>query len=101
MQDVDLSSMRSTTLPLPSTTVISPYLTTIEAAAYLKLSPSTLNIWRTRKGHPLRFVLVGTRVRYVREDLDAFVAGCHTRRTASPRVGRPPKARRKSALRAA
>ncbi len=70
--------------------IVSPYLVTAEAAKYLKLSTGTLAFWRTIKHHPLRFVLCGTRIRYLVADLDAFAAGCHVRRKASPNVGRPP-----------
>ena len=76
--------------------VQSPWLTPEQASEYLNISTSTLAVWRCQKGHPLKFFLCGTRIRYRVEDLDAFVQGCRTRRKASPNVGRPPK-RRKAA----
>ncbi|MFZ0821220.1 MAG: helix-turn-helix domain-containing protein [Candidatus Acidiferrales bacterium] len=84
----------SEAVPVPIT-IQSPYLTTVEAANYLKLSPSTLNVWRTKKNHPLKFLLVATRPRYTRADLDAFVAGCHVRRVGNPNAGRPPGSKNK------
>jgi len=76
----------------------SPYLTPPEAAAYLKISVQTLAVWRCLKRGP-KFVLVNTRVRYVREDLDAFVRSCNQPRRASPKAGRPPKKARRGASR--
>lgn len=67
----------------------SPYYTTHEAAAYLKLSPSTLYLWRSRGSGP-KFVLVMKEPRYRKSDLDAFVASCHERQNVSPNVGRKP-----------
>jgi excisionase family DNA binding protein len=58
----------------------SPLLTVPEAAQYLRVSPSTLNAWRTarrgRYGPP--FVKIGRRVVYREHDLEQFLEG-HTK----------------------
>lgn len=46
-------------------------LTTTEAAAYLRLSPRTLENWRWRGGGP-RFRKLGDRVLYAQGDLDRW-----------------------------
>lgn len=49
-------------------------LDTPQAAAYLRVSPGTLEVWRaTRRYSTLRFVKVGSRVYYRRTDLDAWL----------------------------
>ncbi len=48
-------------------------LTTREAAAYLKISVSTLNGWRCTGEQVIPFAKVGRSVRYRVEDLDAFL----------------------------
>ena len=48
-------------------------LTTVEAGAFLGISPRTLEDWRLRGGGPV-FRKLGRRlVRYVRDDLEAFI----------------------------
>lgn len=49
-----------------------PYLTTPQAAAYLGISPRTLEDWRLRGGGP-NFRKIGRLVRYARSDLDGFM----------------------------
>lgn len=51
----------------------SSLLDTRAAAAYLALSPRTLEKWRTRGTGPA-YSRIGRRVVYRRDDLDAFVA---------------------------
>ena len=46
---------------------------TLDAAAYLNLSPGTLEVWRSLGRGP-RYCKVGRRVVYRREDLDSFLA---------------------------
>lgn len=46
-------------------------LTTEEAAAYLRLRPGTLEVWRCRGRGPT-YQKLGRRVVYDRKDLDAF-----------------------------
>ncbi len=45
-----------------------------EAAAYLGVKPTTLQIWRSTKRYPLAYIKVGRLVRYRLSDLDAFLA---------------------------
>ena len=48
-------------------------LTREEAAAILRMKPSTLASWVTRENVILPFVKYGGRVAYLRGDLDAFI----------------------------
>jgi len=48
-------------------------LTTKEAALFLRMTAGTLNVWRSNRRYPLRFVKVGRSVRYRREDLLTFL----------------------------
>ena len=52
--------------------VESPYLTTEEAARYLRLGVSTLNQWRG-KGQGPPFLRAGKKVMYLLADLDAWM----------------------------
>ena len=62
---------------------------TLDAAAYLNLSPGTLEVWRCLGRGP-RYYKVGRRVIYRREDLDAYLAmrTVETRDTAEVLRGR-------------
>ena len=51
----------------------SDLLTESEAAAYLKLRPGTLSVWRCTKRYSLPWIRVGRSIRYRRNDLDAFL----------------------------
>jgi len=51
---------------------ITPPLTTVEAAQYLNLKPSTLEVWRCQGRGP-RFVRLGRSIRYRVKDLDEFM----------------------------
>lgn len=54
-----------------------PVMLTSEAAAYVRMSRSTLAKWRMRDGAGPRFVrLGGKRVGYRRSALDEWLAGC-------------------------
>jgi excisionase family DNA binding protein len=44
-----------------------------EAAAYLGVKPTTLQIWRSTNRYPLPYIKVGRLVRYRLSDLDAFL----------------------------
>lgn len=44
-----------------------------QAAAFLNVSPKTLNVWRCTKRVKLPYVKVGARVRYRRADLENFI----------------------------
>ncbi|MCG6941516.1 MAG: helix-turn-helix domain-containing protein [Thiohalocapsa sp.] len=52
-----------------------------EAAAYLKLSPRTLQAWRLRGGGP-EYVKLGNAVRYDRAALDRYISE-RTRRNSA------------------
>lgn len=54
-----------------------------EAAAFLRISPKTLQRWRWSGGGP-PFVKLGSRVRYARCDLEDFVALRRRFSTADP-----------------
>ena len=49
-------------------------LNNAEAAEYLGVAQQTLTIWRCVKRYNIPFVKVGSRVKYRREDLDAWLA---------------------------
>lgn len=51
-----------------------PLHTEAEAAEYIGVAPKTLSVWRSTKRYHLPYVKVGSRVRYRRSDLDAFIA---------------------------
>jgi excisionase family DNA binding protein len=51
----------------------SDLLTQTEAAAYLGLSPNTLEVWRCTKRYELPYVKVGRLIRYRRSELDAWL----------------------------
>jgi hypothetical protein len=61
-------------------------LDTAEAAQALRLRPQTLSKWRLF-GYGPAYLKIGARVRYRRADVDAFIAGCATRSTASAKRG--------------
>ncbi|MCO8261738.1 helix-turn-helix domain-containing protein [Pseudomonas asiatica] len=47
---------------------------TEQAAEYLGLKPGTLNIWRCTKVVPApAYIKMGTRVYYLKKDLDAYI----------------------------
>ena len=62
----------------------SPTLDTLEAAAYLRLSPATLITWRSRRTGP-PYVKLGSRVGYVQSELDAW----RTAQTVNPSSSEP------------
>jgi hypothetical protein len=69
-----VAKKNNTTLsPLADEPAMSPLLTGREAAAILRCSVSSLNKWRVTGLGP-RFVRVGSRVRYRRVDLAAYLA---------------------------
>jgi len=51
----------------------SPLMTTQEAAAYLKVDFRTIANWRANKKQDIPFVKMGSKVRYRKSDLDAFI----------------------------
>lgn len=48
-------------------------LTPDETAAALDVTPGTLQVWRTTKRYPLKYVKVGKNVRYRLADVQAFI----------------------------
>lgn len=76
-----------------------------EAALLLGLkNPRTLSNWRHEKRYPLRFVKIGSHIRYRRTDIEAFLAsrtatGTNPKkfRAAKPKRRRVPKRRRRGA----
>jgi excisionase family DNA binding protein len=56
-----------------SVLTIDPLRNETQAAGYLGVKPTTLQVWRSTKRYPLPFVKVGRLVRYRQSDLDAFL----------------------------
>ncbi len=75
---------------------VSPLLTTVQAATYLAISPSSLETYRTRGGGPVA-TKVGRSVRYRLSDLDAWTV--REERTPVPEVRRSNRAGKSAALR--
>jgi excisionase family DNA binding protein len=48
-------------------------LSTVEAAAYLGLTPHALEVWRCTGRHQIPFIKVGRLVRYRQNDLDRWL----------------------------
>lgn len=48
-------------------------MTTEQAADYLGIKPITLRTWRCNKRYTIPFIKVGGRIRYRKEDLDAWL----------------------------
>jgi excisionase family DNA binding protein len=67
----------------PAAATPARYLTNDEAAAYLRLSPRTLEKLRVLGGGP-RFRKFGRRVRYALADLDAWADGRSYAMTSDP-----------------
>lgn len=60
--------------PLPSTPEAEiRLLLPAEAAAMLGLVPETLENWRVTNRYPLRYIKIGSRVRYSRADVQDFI----------------------------
>ena len=68
----------------PESKPASRYLTNEEAAAYLKLSPHTLNKKRVIGGGP-KFRKLGSRVVYAIDDLETRIEARACNTTANPR----------------
>lgn len=45
-----------------------------ETAQLIGVSPGTLAVWRSARRYPLRFIKVGSRVRYRMEDIQSFLS---------------------------
>lgn len=46
------------------------------AAAYLGVTPRTLEVWRCTKRQSIPYIKVGRLVKYRQKDLDAWLASC-------------------------
>jgi excisionase family DNA binding protein len=55
-------------------TTNSALLTAEQAAQILDVSAGTLSVWRATKRYALRYVKVGSKVRYRRDDLERFIS---------------------------
>jgi len=73
----------ASTASAPAAATPARYLTNDEAAAYLRLSPRTLEKLRVLGGGP-RFRKFGRRVRYALTDLDAWADGRSYAMTSDP-----------------
>lgn len=60
--------------PPPENAAPTPFLSCEQAADYLQVSVRTLDVWRCTRRYPIPFVKIGSRVRYRRADLDAWLA---------------------------
>lgn len=49
-------------------------LSNAQAAEYLGIAPITLSIWRCKKSYRIPYTKVGGRIRYRKDDLDAWLA---------------------------
>lgn len=56
-----------------ATQITNPTLSNDEAAAYLGVTPRTLEVWRCTKRYQISFIKVGRLVRYRQSALDAFL----------------------------
>ena len=58
-----------------STAILAPseLLSREEAAAYLGIRPQTLAVWHTTHRHKIPLIKVGSKVRYRKSDLDAWL----------------------------
>ena len=59
-------------------------LTTAEAASFLNISPKTLVNWRLLGIGP-RYVKIGRRIRYRKEDLESYIQSSLVETAGSPR----------------
>lgn len=62
-----------TTVINPSPSQNTELLNNSQAAAYIGVTPSTLEVWRCTKRHPIPFIKVGRLVKYRRSALDDFL----------------------------
>ncbi|MBL1264928.1 helix-turn-helix domain-containing protein [Candidatus Methylomicrobium oryzae] len=64
--------MSQTTPASQSPAWTDPLLNNEQAAAYLGVTPRTLDVWRCTKRYSIPYVKVGRLVRYRKSSLDAF-----------------------------
>ncbi len=61
-----------------------------EAAKYIQITPGTLHVWRCENRYAIPYLRIGTKIRYRRADLDAFLSS----RLVTPRERKPPRRKR-------
>ena len=52
----------------------SDLLSAEQAASLLDVSAGTLSVWRATKRYPLRYIKIGSKVRYARADIERFIS---------------------------
>ena len=62
----------------------------IAAAAYLGVEPETLAVWASQRRYNLAYIKVGSKVRYRRSDLDAWLRSRTIRGVGEERPGNLP-----------
>lgn len=67
---------RKNLTPAPILDGGSALMDTPTAAAYLGVSPHTLDTWRATKRYPIKYLKTGGRVKYRKSDLDAWLESC-------------------------
>ncbi|QEZ47469.1 helix-turn-helix domain-containing protein [Cupriavidus oxalaticus] len=65
--------MNSSTKKAASQTAHPDLLTNDEAAAYINVTPRTLEVWRCTNRYSLPYLKIGRLVRYRKADLDAWL----------------------------
>ena len=60
--------------------ISSQLIPNVDAAAFLGVTPGTLDVWRCTRRYPLAYVRVGRKIMYRISDLEAFLAA----RTVNP-----------------
>jgi hypothetical protein len=53
--------------------LVSDLRTRVEAAAFLRIQPQTLAVWKTTKRYDLPVIMVGRRAMYRQSDLEKFL----------------------------
>jgi excisionase family DNA binding protein len=60
--------------PILASLLRSDLLTTEQAAAYLGVTPRTLEVWRCTKRHTIPYIKVGRLVKYRKAELERWLA---------------------------
>ena len=71
---------------MPESTPATPYLRSVEAAAYLNISPRTLDRWRMTGQGPAFARINGRVVRYALDELDQWMQSNTARSTSEERL---------------
>lgn len=59
--------------PQKNAAPLTPFLSCEDAADYLQVSVRTLDVWRCTRRYEIPYVKIGSRVRYRKSDLDAWL----------------------------